>query len=655
MSVGGFFDAAVDFAADFASDFAGDLALDSFVDGFGTEFLTDIGTSAIDIGGDIFTGAGEFFGDIGGSLYETVGSFAGDATWFNATSFGDILSGPTAGFSEFFGNITDSLPNPSNFIANAVNSVTAQIPQVATSVARSTISSATGIPPNLIPGFSTGGISLPNLGSIFSGPTGVNPAIVPGIGGTLSTPGFGGIVRTAGTVNPSLIPGVGTTGSSFSLASIFSSPTAVDPRSINTPSVSNVIGLSQTAVAPQAVSTRAANFTEFFDSESGTWSVFDNNTGETVQTGLSEQQAILAAQDLSIDIGAPLESTARPVGYTVQFNEAFGSWEVVDSNGGVVEANLTEQEAIIRAQDLSVIDGGDTPQAPGSTNVVLSPNNEDTVRAQALLDQARQQQTIRDQRQNKAQSSDWRVRLRLAPNSNYLYNDPQCGPVLAPLRNTDGVIFPYTPNIDTAYKANYSAYDLTHSNYRGYFYQGSYVDAVNIRAQFTAQDTSEANYLLAVITFFKSATKMFYGQDAQRGAPPPLVYLNGLGDYQFNEHPCVISQFNYTLPGDVDYIRAQSSLNVGTNLLVRRDRQTIAGNPLSYALQRLSTALPGLTQGAEDTRPAQNSLPVGSPTYVPTKMEISLTLLPVQSRQQVSKQFSVKNFANGNLLKGGFW
>ena len=83
-------------------------------------------------------------------------------------------------------------------------------------------------------------------------------------------------------------------------------------------------------------------------------------------------------------------------------------------------------------------------------------------------------------------------------------------------------------------------------------YQGSYVDSVNVRASFTAQDTSEANYLLAVIHFFRSVTKMFYGQDAQRGAPPPLTYLSGLGDFQFNEHPCVISQFNYSLPADVD-------------------------------------------------------------------------------------------------------
>jgi hypothetical protein len=50
-----------------------------------------------------------------------------------------------------------------------------------------------------------------------------------------------------------------------------------------------------------------------------------------------------------------------------------------------------------------------------------------------------------------------------------------------------------------------------------------------------------------------------------------------------------------------------------------------------------------------------NNLPVGNPTYVPTKMEISITLLPIQSRQQVSKNFSVKSFASGNLLKGGYW
>jgi hypothetical protein len=272
----------------------------------------------------------------------------------------------------------------------------------------------------------------------------------------------------------------------------------------------------------------------------------------------------------------------------------------------------------------------------------------------ALRDQARQQQTIRAQRQNQAQSTDWRVRLRLAPTSDYLYNAPDCGPVLYPLRDSDGVIFPYTPSIDIGYKANYDSYDLIHSNYRGYFYKNSHIDQVQIKGTFTAQDTTEANYLLAVIHFFRSVTKMFYGQDSQRGSPPPLTYLSGLGDYQFSEHPCVVTQFNYNLPSDVNYIRAQSVLSNGNNLLNARKRQTVLGNPLSYALQRLSTV--GMSKGGLDQPFAPGgSLGADNSTYVPTKMEISLTLLPMQSRSQVSKQFSLQGFANGNLLKGGFW
>jgi hypothetical protein len=76
---------------------------------------------------------------------------------------------------------------------------------------------------------------------------------------------------------------------------------------------------------------------------------------------------------------------------------------------------------------------------------------------------------------------------------------------------------------------------------------------------------------------------MFYGQDAERGAPPPLVYLQGLGQYQFNLAPCVVSQFTYNLPTDVDYIRAGSTNINGTDLQFRRDRQDLPTNPFSSA------------------------------------------------------------------------
>ena len=287
-------------------------------------------------------------------------------------------------------------------------------------------------------------------------------------------------------------------------------------------------------------------------------------------------------------------------------------------------------------------------------------NDQDAADTAAAKDNAKNQATLQARYKQPA-SADWRVRLQLAPGANYLYKSDQPG-ILAPLYDTDGVIFPYTPSIETSYNANYEMYDLTHSNFRGYFYKNSRVNDINIRATFTAQDTQEAAYLLSVIHFFRSVTKMFYGaKDAYRGAPPPLTYLSGLGAYQFNNHPCVVSQFNYSLPPDVDYIRALAPNNYGTNLLTQRARTgATAGSPLMASAMRLLGTLTKPPVGATATPPTpsminQNVNNTSQATYVPTKIELSITLLPINTRSQVSTQFNMKEFASGALVKGGFW
>jgi hypothetical protein len=303
--------------------------------------------------------------------------------------------------------------------------------------------------------------------------------------------------------------------------------------------------------------------------------------------------------------------------------------------------------------------GGATDSSLGAAGETLFASR--TANAKNL---AQQQATIQA-RFKQPGNKDWRVRLSLGPGAQYLYNATPAG-VLKPLAangGTDGVIFPYTPNITTTYSANYEQYDLTHSNYRGIFYKNSRVGDIQLRGTFTAQDTTEANYLLAVIHFFRSVTKMFYGQDEQRGTPPPICLLNGYGGYQFSDHPVVVSSFNYSLPNDVDYIRTTNPNNFGLNLNNRYNPSGVslpAGGALA-GLNRLLNAIPGgLSKGALPQVPAPNTV-VGSVTnnvpasYVPTKMEIDITLIPVQTRSQVSQQFSLKGFANGDLLKGGFW
>jgi hypothetical protein len=173
-----------------------------------------------------------------------------------------------------------------------------------------------------------------------------------------------------------------------------------------------------------------------------------------------------------------------------------------------------------------------------------------------------------------------------------------------------------------------------------YQYRNSQVDSVQILADFTAQDTFEANYMLAVIHFFKSITKMFYGQDQlpKNGTPPPLVYLFGLGEYQFNGHPMAVKEFTYSLPNNVDYIRTTNPIATPSREpKVKEGRLASIGVDPGGVLPRVNFA----SSGFEDTT-----------TYVPTKIQFTTVFVPIISRNSISRKFSFKDYATGKLLQG---
>jgi hypothetical protein len=288
-------------------------------------------------------------------------------------------------------------------------------------------------------------------------------------------------------------------------------------------------------------------------------------------------------------------------------------------------------------------------------NPAAGPLNTSTVTGS--LDSARKE-GVSGVQKNSRQQDDWRVRLQLARDANYLYSFANQGDLLYPLKTTNGVIFPYTPQIQMNYKANYEPIELVHTNYKQHFYKNSGVDEVNIVADFTAQDTSEALYMLAVIHFFRSVTKMFYGQDGNngpsRGTPPPLCYLSGLGQFQFNEHPLVISNFSYSLPNDVDYIRAGSTTQyAGVNLNAYSDKSKGFTSKYLPGLDRLFGS--NLKKGGVTGEPAFQSLSNSQATYVPTKIQIQLSALPIVTRRNTADVFSLEKYATGELIKKGFW
>ena len=332
------------------------------------------------------------------------------------------------------------------------------------------------------------------------------------------------------------------------------------------------------------------------------------------------------------------ESTIEPI--QDQSNVDDGSDPYV-SNGQSTIETVQDQQFVDDGSDPYVSNGQSTisEPAPDQFSLLKSAARGISGILAAARGQASQQDT-----DNTAALGDWRVRLSLAPGANYLYAGPNPG-ILLPLKSTGGVIFPYTPSISVNYAANYAATDPVHSNYKIYQYSSSSVDNIQISCLFTAQDTADANYLLAVIHFFRSVTKMFYGQDQNpiNGTPPPLCYLTGMGAFQFDRHPLAITSFNYSLPTDVDYIQTGNA----TSLPGVNRQQT--GNDV---VTRFNQAL--ISFGGKPPAPAWINRPTGAvePTYVPTKITLSISAAPVVSRNDISNRFSLNEYGTGNLLRG---
>jgi hypothetical protein len=173
--------------------------------------------------------------------------------------------------------------------------------------------------------------------------------------------------------------------------------------------------------------------------------------------------------------------------------------------------------------------------------------------------------------------------------------------IFAPLNNINGVLFPYTPTIQVSHRASYDAVSLVHTNYVTPQYQHSQIDNISISGIFTANYPAEAEYIIAMMHFFKTATKMFYGQDQIAGTPPPVLFLDAHGPFAFDHIPVVITSFDYTMPNDVDYI----------SCTVRTQKQK-----------------------------------------VPTSLQVSLSMMPTYSRNNISNNFGLTSFSQGKLITG---
>ncbi len=253
---------------------------------------------------------------------------------------------------------------------------------------------------------------------------------------------------------------------------------------------------------------------------------------------------------------------------------------------------------------------------------------------------------------------DWRVRISLADKAEIFYKATGTNPnnLMAPLVETNGVIFPYTPSIQVSHVANYSATTPTHSNYSQQFYTNSEVSDITISGEFTVQGVDEGKYLLATIYFFRAATKMFFGSGANAGNPPPIVFLDGYGSHYFPHVPCVITNFTHTMPNEVDYIQIPVVTTTLSESVVAPSTPMSVVNTLDNEGMKYAPNW-GSKKATADTKMSSYKS-VTTSTRVPAVSTISITLKPIYSRKNLHDNFNLDSFAAGRLIQtattGGF-
>ena len=235
----------------------------------------------------------------------------------------------------------------------------------------------------------------------------------------------------------------------------------------------------------------------------------------------------------------------------------------------------------------------------------------------ALVNEATQlESTIKQQSSdNLSKSYDWRARLRpknggadqfYAADKNTT-NDGFTQHLMAPIEESGGMIWQYTPTIFLSATANYNPAHMQGMNYPINTYINSTPPEIPVQSDWTANDTYEARYLLAVMTFLKVATKSYFGDSAvvegKFGTPPPVMVFEYLGDHGFNKVPCVVTNYNIQLPDDVDYVPVEVQ---------------------------------------------------GTVTYVPARTNIMVNLTPTYTPHKLRRRFNIEDIANGAAYKEGF-
>lgn len=328
---------------------------------------------------------------------------------------------------------------------------------------------------------------------------------------------------------------------------------------------------------------------------------------------------------MAIDLNSTLGASANAIGAA---SSAIGS---AGRLGGALSSAFTSDDPISAIRSINLPEAG---EAIGDITEALSSFGGD------------------------ANADDWRVRLSLARWVSF-----KNSPVLSPLKDAGGLVFPYTPSIKIASSASYNGTSTTHTNYTMQAYKNSDPGEITITAPMYVEDQTQGLYWIAMVHYLRSLTKMFSGSDMKAGNPPPVIMLNGYGNYVFKNVPVVVKSFSTTIDDKSDYIgvpvvgsAAGAVAGVADSLGGLTD--SIGGIAGDGIIGDVAGGIGAIAGGVGQVAGMLGSFGIGGTTsggvsHVPTESSFTVTLVPVYSRDSARK-FSLERFVTGGYLNNSF-
>jgi hypothetical protein len=386
-----------DVASEFVESGTGLLELaddvSSVVTEGGLEFLNEFG-------GDTFfessTGLLTLGSDLGAldASYELVGNFAGDASWWDLNNFGSIIDSATTSVSDFAGSAVDQTKG---FFSGLLNEVPIPTETGVDFVGRTALGKLVDQAGSFVPSFDTLAAQAQKSITQQIVSTGIKTAAgainsqvaqIPVVGGIAT-----GIVnRTAGAVSTAVNQQVGglpiTTPSLAQLTGITPNIGIPNVPGIQLASLGNNIPLNLLKNPTGAVSVTGANGQPLNIQTPGfnpnAFSATAVNTATNPQVGgffgeppgtVQENPADVPLSDLVTEppldtapSASAIDQSAGNVGYITAFDPETQTYAVVNEQTGLpVTTGLTEQQALLQAQEQTFIDAGEVPATPTDT------------------------------------------------------------------------------------------------------------------------------------------------------------------------------------------------------------------------------------------------------------------------------------------------